>query len=117
MSNLSIKTVDVGNDFHYRLIYRDERLGDKKYNALCFREKYLSYLDNQKAWEANPEKICFDFSNVKTIGPSFASEAFAYFTKYATPEEIMNVIIFEPISFVHKNIIENEIKSSYENRT
>jgi hypothetical protein len=110
------RQIDVGSDFYYRLVYRDERLGDRLHNARAFRKKYLIQLDNKDAWEGNPAPVIFDFSNVLTIGPSFASEAFAHFTQYATPQKIRQVIQFINISFVHKTIIDEEIDSGFSSR-
>ena len=109
--------IDVGKDFYYRLIYRDERLGDRKHNAREFRRRFLKEYDCEDVWKRDPKPIVFDFKNVKTIGPSFASEAFAHFTQYATPEQIRKIFLFVNISFVHKTIIDEEIDSGYSSRT
>lgn len=109
-----MKTIDVGIEFSPRLANRDKSQGDGKNTAEHFREKYLSYLDNQDAWEKDMNPfICFDFSNVKRISPSFANEAFGHFAQYATPEQIRRRIKFENISEVLKEIIEIEIESAY----
>lgn len=106
--------VDIGNEFYHRLANRDEKQGDGKFTAIEFREKYLGYLDNNDIWKSNNiDIIIFDFSNVKIIGPSFANEAFAYFTKYAKPEKIKSVIRFEKISKIHQLIIEKELETGY----
>ena len=104
------KVIDVGTDFYYRLIYIDGRLGEKNYNAVKFKEKYLKYLDNKEAWKFMPEQIIFDFKNVKIIGPTFARDAFGYFTKYASAKKVLETILFANISFAHREIITFEIE-------
>jgi len=105
--------IDVGKDFYHRLANRDQRQGDGKHNATQFREKYLLGLDNTDAWRDDSPFILFDFENVKIIGPSFANEAFGYFTVYASQERILNKIRFENLSTVQKSIIETELTAGY----
>ncbi len=114
------KTIKVTEEFSDRLTNRNQLQGDGKKNAEDFRKKYLSFLDSPDEWvktaiEENSPAIIFDFSEVKKIGPSFANEAFAYFTKYegATPKAIMLRISFINISIVQKEIIEIELESGY----
>lgn len=105
--------VDVGKQFYHRLANRDQRQGDGKYSAVEFRDKYLKFLDNEEAWRTDKEEIVLDFTNVKKIGPSFANEAFAYFTKYAKPERIFKKIVFKNISQVQRMIIHEELDTGY----
>jgi len=105
--------IDVGKDFYPRLANRDRRQGDGKHNAGQFRVKYLSHMDNPEFWAHDAESVTFDFKNVDKIGPSFANEAFAYFTKYAEPKLIKSRIKFVNISEVDRIIIEEEIDSGY----
>ena len=105
--------INVGKDFYPRLANRDRRQGDGKHNAVQFRDKYLSHMDSLEYWTRDVEPITFDFINVDKIGPSFANEAFAYFTKYAEPKVIKKRIRFVNISEVHRIIIEEEIDSGY----
>lgn len=105
--------VDVGVDFYHRLANRDRRQGDGRNNAVQFREKYLLELDTPNAWKNDDPYIVLDFLNVKVIGPSFANEAFGYFTMYAKPERIVKKILFENITFVDKILIDKEIKAGY----
>ncbi len=108
-----MNTIDVGKEFHHRLANRNKNQGDGKHTAEEFRERYLKYLDNQNAWTTNAESIVLNFKNVKKIGPSFANEAFAYFTKYAEEEKILKKIKIEDASMVQMEIIRLEIKAGY----
>lgn len=108
-----MNTVDVGKDFYPRLANRNSRQGDGKHHAEEFRKKYLFSLDNAEAWNQKGPVIEFDFTNVKKIGPSFANEAFAYFTKHAKPKKVLELISFSNISKVHRMIIVHEIESGY----
>ena len=111
-----IKTIDVGKEFYHRLANRDYRQGDGKYTAVEFRKKYLADLDKESEWKKNDIFIEFDFSNVKRIGPSFANEAFGYFTQYARPEVILQRIGFKHISEVQLMIIKEELNVGYFNK-
>lgn len=108
-----MKRIDVGIDFYHRLANRDQRQGDGRNNAVQFREKYLLELDKNDAWKDDSPYIIFNFANVKIIGPSFANEAFGYFTIYAKPEKILRKLLFEEISAVQKGIIETELQAGY----
>jgi len=116
MKNSSeLKTIDVGEDFYARLANRDDKQGDGKHNAVQFRLKYLSDLDSKEEWgKGLPPFICFDFANVRKIAPSFANEAFSYFTQYADPKEILSRITFKNITAVKMQIIEIELKTGFE---
>ena len=116
MRAVDVKMVDVGNEFYYRLANRDENQGDGKKTAIEFREKYLRDLDDKAAWQVSDPFIILDFTNVKKIGPSFANEAFAFFTKYATPEKILKKIILKNTTNVQQSIIEEELEAGYNNR-
>ena len=106
-------TVDVGKDFSHELINRDETQGDGLFTGKQFRAKYLGYLDNREVWNSNPEQIILDFNSVDVLLPSFANEAFAYYTLYAKPRQILDVIKFENITNVKKQIIDIELESGY----
>ena len=106
-----MKEINVGKEFFFRLGNRDSHQGDGLKNAVEFREKYLKELDNQKEWDRGDYEICLDFSEVKKIGPSFANEAFAYFTKYASPENIL--IKIKNITNVKMSIIKEELEEGY----
>lgn len=105
--------IDVGKQFYHRLANRDEHQGDGKHNAKQFRKKFLSELDSESFWKKPTTTITLDFANVKKIGPSFANEAFAYFTKYTSPVEILEIIKFKNLTNVQKEIIEEELDSGY----
>jgi len=104
---------DIGQNFYPRLANRDKKQGDGKHTALEFRKKYLEKLDDAKRWNNDDKFIVLDFKNVNKIGPSFANEAFAYFTKYAKPKRILNKIELVNISKIKKMIIEQELSSGY----
>jgi len=112
-----MQQVDIGKEFYHRLANRDEKQGDGKYTAVEFREKFLKKFDNKKTWEESTETITLDFSNVTKIGPSFANEVFAYFTKYAKPEKILKMIILRNISKVKLSIIQEELETGYKRLT
>lgn len=107
--------IDVEKDFYHRLANRDRFQGDGKHTAQEFRTKYLSELDTKDSWRDEKEFITFDFQNVKKLGPSFASEAFGYFTQYAKPERILKKIKFINISNVKMMIIKQELETGYHN--
>lgn len=105
--------IDIGGRFYHRLANRDLNQGDGKHTAVEFRAAFLSKLDNADYWKRPSEPIILDFINVKKIGPSFANEAFGYFTKYAKPEDILKKIQFINISNVQRMIIQEELESGY----
>lgn len=109
-------SVKVATEFYPRLANRNERQGDGKHTAIDFRMRYLGSLDSAEAWHTAGEPIIFDFDGVKKIGPSFANEAFAYFTKYATPMEFLERVHFTNISEVFLLIIREELESGYKGR-
>lgn len=108
-----MKRIHVANEFYHRLANRDSSQCDGAHNAMEFREKFLADLDNQSAWATSEPYITFNFKGVKKIGPSFANEAFAYFTQYAPPDKIFKRILFEDISTVQMEIIELEVNAGY----
>lgn len=108
-----INKMDIAKDFSDRLVYRDRYQGDGKSNAIDFRNKFLNELESEKWWKDNEKFIELDFSGVKTLGPSWANEVFAYYTKNHTPKEILNKIKLVNISNVKKSIIKLEIETGY----
>lgn len=108
-----MKTVHVKEDFTHRLANRDEHQGDGTFTAVLFRKRYLQYLDNSNAWENDGNEVCLDFLGVKKIGPSFANEAFAYFTKYAPPNKILSKIQLKNASEIQLMIISQELEDGY----
>lgn len=106
-------TIDVGKEFYHRLANRDKNQGDGKHTAIDFRKRFLSDLDNSEFWKTSSEPIILDFKNVKKIGPSFANEAFGYFTKYVKPKDFLKKIQFANISKVQMLIIEEELESGH----
>lgn len=109
-----IKRVDVGRDFFTDLVNRDKNQGDGQHTAIEFRDKYLKKFMNSEFWIKPNASVELDFSNVEVLGPSFANEAFAYFTKYdVKPEIITSVIIFVNISKVKMSTINVELVQGY----
>lgn len=108
--------IDVGKDFYHRLANRNKMQGDGRHTAVEFRTKFLGDFDNAKVWGPHGPTIELDFSNVKKIGPSFANEAFAYFTRFTTPETFLRRVVFVNISKIQRMIIEEELRSGYAGR-
>jgi hypothetical protein len=105
--------IDVGKEYFYRLANRDKNQGDGTHNAEQFRKKYLSEFDSPEEWRIGKREITFDFTSVEILGPSFANEAFAYFTKYASPENILKRFHFINISEVKMDTINEELTEGY----
>ncbi len=110
---MDTRIVDIGEDFHPRLANRNKKQGDGKHSAEDFRKKYLVGLDNQKAWEDDTTFIVLDFSKVKRLGPSFANEAFGYFTKFASPSKVLKKINFINIPDFRLMTIKEELDTGY----
>ncbi len=108
-----MRIINVGDEFYHRLANRDERQGDGKHTAIEFRNKFLTKLANKEAWKNDEAFVTFDFSAVKKIGPSFANEAFAYFTIFAKKDEILEKILFKNITTVQMSIINVELDAGY----
>lgn len=109
-----MRRVDVGSEFYPRLANRDERQDDGSNNAIMFRKRFLQDLDdNPILWNDDVCYIELDFSSVDILGPSFANEAFAYFTRLYKPEKILKKIHFTRISRVKLLTIEKELKDGY----
>jgi len=97
--------IHIAKEFNRRLI---NRTGDT-YAADEFRESYLKFLDNKEAWERDDTEIELDFSNIQQIRPSFANEAFGYFKKYASMQQILTKIKFSNVSVIQMLIIKQEL--------
>lgn len=108
-----MKNIDIGKDFTHSLTNRDQYQRDGTYTGIDFRKKYLNELDNKAAWTDDTEHILLNFENVKRLGPSWANEVFAYFTKYGKPEVILKKIRLINISRVKLAIITQEINTGY----
>ncbi len=108
-----MEKIDIGKEFYSRLTNRDDKQRDGKYNGIEFRNKFLSGLYNDKAWKDDSVFIELDFSNVSKMGPSWANEVFAYFTKYGTPSKVLQKIKIVNISRVKRSIIEQELEAGY----
>lgn len=108
-----MRRVSIAKEFYHRLANRDSNQGDGEHNAVEFRQTFLSALCHESAWKNDDPFIELDFNNVKKIGPSFANEAFAYFTKFSTPSRILKKIQIINATVVQKEIINTELKSGY----
>lgn len=108
-----MNTVNVGEDFSPYLTNRDRRQRDGAFSGEQFREEYLTPLDNKDIWQDSAPFVVLDFSGVKRLGPSWANEVFAFFTRYARPEAILQKIQVKNISRVKQNIIDVEIEAGY----
>jgi hypothetical protein len=112
-----VEPIDVGNSFSTRLVNRNKRQGDGKFNAVDFRTLYLTGIDNAEAWKNDDTFISFNFKNVRKLAPSFANEAFAYFMKYEISlEKFHTKIQIINWSEAQKLIIEKELRSAGEER-
>ncbi len=108
-----MKSIDIGDVFSPNLLNRDHRQIDGKFSAVEFREKYLDFLDNKDVWESDEVTIEIDFRNVRRLGPSWANEAFAYFTQYAKPTRILKKIRLVHITEVKLDIVKQELETGY----
>lgn len=96
------------------LTNRDKLQRDGVFNGRQFREEFLSSYDNAEYWKSKTiEFVEIDFSDVIKLGPSWANEVFAYFTKFAKPERVLEVINPTGLSPVKKAIIELEVTKGY----
>lgn len=109
-----MRRIDVADEFYHRLANRDSSQGDRLHTGLEFRRKFLSELDDEAFWSA-PQRptIVLDFRGVQKIGPSFANEAFTYFTKYADLKTLLSILTFENISPVQRAIVMEELEAGY----
>ena len=105
------ETIEIAKDFSSYLVNRNPRQGDGSNNGEGFREKFLSHLDPD--WWKSDNIITFDFSGVRTLGPSWANEVFAYYTDTYERKLILKKFLFKNISPVKLEIIHLEIESGY----
>jgi len=108
-----MQVLDVGIEFAPSLTNRDDHQRDGRHSGVEFRERYLKDLENENNWPGDAPFIALDFSHVKRLGPSWSNEVFAYFTKFANPEEILRQIKLVNISRVKESIIRKEIETGY----
>jgi len=108
-----MKRLNIGQDFTPYLTNRNKEQRDGKHTAIEFREKFLSDLEQNAIWESDEAYIILDFDKVERLGPSWANEVFAYFTRNHSPEEILKKIRLENISRVKRQIIEGELRTGY----
>ena len=108
-----MKTINIGDEFSPSLTNRDGLQRDGTFTGVEFREKYLNELDDEGLWENDEIFVVLDFSNVKRLGPSWANEVFAYFTRFGTPERVLKKIRLDNISRVKMATIKQEIDTGY----
>lgn len=111
-----MKTIAIAREFSSRLTNRDRYQGDGKFTGQQFRDQFLAGLDNEEVWKKPEPQIELDFTGVTRLGPSFANEAFGFFTKYARPEVVMEVIKFVNTTNVQEAIIREELESAFSGR-
>jgi hypothetical protein len=106
--------INIATDFSDTLINRDKDQGDGTFNGVEFRTKYLSIADSEEWWKKQREVIALDFSGVDIIGPSWANEVFAFFTRFNLNEkDILKRFDLQKISNVKLALIKREIASGY----
>lgn len=107
-----IKTINV-REFSTKLVNRNKLQGDGLNTAIEFRETYLQDLMEKDWWDNPKNTIILDFSGVQKMSPSFADEAFGYFTQFATPDKVRSQIQFENLSKVQEMILDMELTDAY----
>jgi hypothetical protein len=108
-----MKTIDVGDKFSPSLTNRDHQQRDGAFTGVEFREEFLSELNSTSLWEDDDAFITLDFTNVRRLGPSWANEVFAYFTRFGQPDSILKKVNVTGISRVKLAIIKQEIETGY----
>jgi len=108
-----MKTINVGVEFSPSLTNRDKQQRDGTFTGVEFREKYLSALDVDDEWKDEKIFVELNFRDVKRLGPSWANEVFAYFTKYGRPSQVLRKIKLVNISRVKEAIIQQELDTGY----
>lgn len=103
--------ISVVNDFKTtELTNRDRFQRDGSFNGEDFRKKYLKDFDSKEAWRNSDPEIEIDFEGVTKLGPSWANEVFAHFTRYASPKNILSKFVLTGLSEVKQSIIDVELK-------
>lgn len=106
--------IKIAQEFSPRLVNRNPLQGTGKHTGIDFRDKYLKEADDESWWADPSRSITLSFENVDTLGPSWANEVFAYFTKYTKDKtEILKKFILKDISRVKQSTIETEIDAGY----
>ena len=109
--NLDVPTVYLVEEFWDEL--SNTAIAGKRTGAFL-RELFMEHMDNQKFWDnVNSPAIRFDFTGVRKITPSFANDAFAYFTKYANATKVLKVIEFVNITNIKRAIINLEVEQGH----
>ena len=110
----AMQSVEIAKQFCSRLVNRDKLQGDGKCSGELFRTQFLQELDSLAWWKDPDTSITLDFSEIETLGPSWANEVFAYFTKFdQSPSKILSKIRLLNISRVKRSTIEMEINAGY----
>ena len=108
------KTIEV-KKFSTVLRNRNKEQTDGFFTGVEFRKEYLNELNTQSWWDDSMKSITLDFEGVSIVGPSWANEVFAYFTKFENTNEkrILEKIKMKNISDVKLETIKIEIKDGY----
>lgn len=106
--------IKIAQDFSDTLINRDKNQGDGTFTGVDFREKFLKSADSEPWWKKQSDVITLDFEGVDTLGPSWANEVFAFFTKFNVNErDILKRFNLVNISNVKLALVKREIASGY----
>lgn len=110
---MSIRKINVAAEFSDYLVNRNNLQGDGTKTGEDFRTQFLLDLENDSWWDKSENIIIFNFKDVRTIGPSWANEVFAYYANKRNKSTVLSHLKFENISPVKLEIIELEIESGY----
>lgn len=107
--------IDIGKEFSSILRNRNSKQTDGLNTGESFRTRFLSGdIDTQEWWDDDSKSIEIDFSNVSTLGPSWANEVFAYFTIYNVNfPKIQQKFGFKGLDDLWEEIIEEEVTQGY----
>ncbi|HLD99860.1 MAG TPA: STAS-like domain-containing protein [Bdellovibrionota bacterium] len=84
------------------------------FTGVEFREQFLQDLESSEWWSDPKKTLVLDFAGVTRLGPSWANEVFAYYTKdNRKPDEILQKIQLKNISPVKLETIQVELKNGY----
>lgn len=105
--------IAVAKDFSNYLVNRNSAQGDGTFTGEDFRKKFLKDLDSPEWWSDSSKKVEIDFDGVRTLGPSWVNEVFAYFTQSVAKDVVLRKIEFKNISETKMEIIRVELESGY----
>lgn len=108
-----MKVINIATEFSNELTNRDEHQRDGKNNGKQFRNDFLAELEKEEAWKNDNCFAQLNFKDVIKLGPSWANEVFAFYTKYAKPEKILKKLDIINISQVKIATIKLEMEKGY----